>query len=312
MAASYSRTSGETVAGGPYTISATLTPSAVLGNYNIAYGAAAFTITKAASVATLQTSASSVMRLSNLTLTAKVTSANGAPTGTVNFADGSTVLGSGVLDATGTVTLTVNTLAAGNHTLVATYAGDSNFNGINSAAARETVEDIQLTGPGTTTTVPPATVDPGGTANYGVLLSPTNGPTFPAAVTFSLSGLPAGATYTITPSSLAAGSGPQTITVRVRIAGLSASLHRHSGGSPLFALGLLLPVFGILCLRTGAGGKRRFAVATCALVVVLMLDMSACGGGSGFLNRVPQSYTMQLTATSGALQQSTNLTLTVQ
>src|SRR5205814_9453074 len=45
VTASYSRTAGETVAGSPYTISATLSPSTVLGNYNITYNTAKFTIT---------------------------------------------------------------------------------------------------------------------------------------------------------------------------------------------------------------------------------------------------------------------------
>jgi hypothetical protein len=52
VTASYSRTAGETVAGGPYPISATLSPAGVLGNYTITYNTAAFTIDKAlASVA---------------------------------------------------------------------------------------------------------------------------------------------------------------------------------------------------------------------------------------------------------------------
>ena len=51
MTATYSRTAGETVAGGPYTISATLSPAGVLSNYNITYNTASFTITtKPASV----------------------------------------------------------------------------------------------------------------------------------------------------------------------------------------------------------------------------------------------------------------------
>ena len=51
MTASYSRTAGETVAGGPYTISATLSPAGVLSNYSITYNTASFTITaKPASV----------------------------------------------------------------------------------------------------------------------------------------------------------------------------------------------------------------------------------------------------------------------
>jgi hypothetical protein len=45
VTATYSRTAGETVAGSPYTISATLAPAGVLGNYNITYNTATFTIT---------------------------------------------------------------------------------------------------------------------------------------------------------------------------------------------------------------------------------------------------------------------------
>src|SRR5205823_5732144 len=51
VTAAYSRTAGETVLGGPYTISATLSPAGVLGNYSITYNTASFTINaKAASV----------------------------------------------------------------------------------------------------------------------------------------------------------------------------------------------------------------------------------------------------------------------
>ncbi|MBT0651768.1 MBG domain-containing protein [Geomobilimonas luticola] len=46
VTATYSRIAGETVAGGPYTISATLSPVEVLGNYNITYNTASFTIAK--------------------------------------------------------------------------------------------------------------------------------------------------------------------------------------------------------------------------------------------------------------------------
>jgi hypothetical protein len=47
VTASYSRTPGETVAGSPYTISATLAPAGVLSNYKVTYNAAQFTITPA-------------------------------------------------------------------------------------------------------------------------------------------------------------------------------------------------------------------------------------------------------------------------
>src|SRR4029077_1412275 len=47
VTASYSRTAGESVAGSPYTISATLSPTGVLANYTITSNTANFTINKA-------------------------------------------------------------------------------------------------------------------------------------------------------------------------------------------------------------------------------------------------------------------------
>src|SRR5207248_2756718 len=46
VTATYSRAPGETVAGSPYKISATLSPAGVLGNYNVTYNTADFTINK--------------------------------------------------------------------------------------------------------------------------------------------------------------------------------------------------------------------------------------------------------------------------
>jgi len=48
VTATYTRSPGQTVAGSPYTISATLSPAAVLTNYTITYNTAAFTISRAA------------------------------------------------------------------------------------------------------------------------------------------------------------------------------------------------------------------------------------------------------------------------
>jgi sugar lactone lactonase YvrE len=50
--ATYSRTAGEAVGGSPYSITATLSPTAVLSNYNVTYNTAAFTITKASASVT--------------------------------------------------------------------------------------------------------------------------------------------------------------------------------------------------------------------------------------------------------------------
>jgi hypothetical protein len=49
------------------------------------------------------------------------------PTGTITFTDGNTVLGTATLDSTGKASLTVGLLAAGSHSIVASYGGDANF-----------------------------------------------------------------------------------------------------------------------------------------------------------------------------------------
>ncbi|HSZ07555.1 MAG TPA: Ig-like domain repeat protein [Steroidobacteraceae bacterium] len=64
-------------------------------------------------------------------------SGTGVPTGSITFSDGSTSLGVVNL-ASGTASLTVNSLPAGAQTIVATYSGDSAFTG--SASSASTVD----------------------------------------------------------------------------------------------------------------------------------------------------------------------------
>jgi hypothetical protein len=65
-------------------------------------------------------------------------SGTGVPTGTVNFLDGSTFLGSGDL-VSGTASFATSSLAVGTHAIVASYLGDSNFSPSNSSVLTQTV-----------------------------------------------------------------------------------------------------------------------------------------------------------------------------
>jgi hypothetical protein len=78
-----------------------------------------------------------------VTLSAEVSPvapATGTPGGQVTFKDGETVLGSGVLDASGRATFTTAALASGGHALSAEYAGDERFEGSASPALTQVVE----------------------------------------------------------------------------------------------------------------------------------------------------------------------------
>jgi sugar lactone lactonase YvrE len=66
-----------------------------------------------------------------ITFTATIASDNAAPTGTITFQNGTTVIGSAPIiangaTASGTATLTLSNLPLGNSSIVATYAGDTN------------------------------------------------------------------------------------------------------------------------------------------------------------------------------------------
>jgi len=59
---------------------------------------------------------------------------SGAPTGSVSYYDGSTVLGTGLLGPAGKTSFTTSGLSVGSHSIYEFYSGDSNFNPNNSAA----------------------------------------------------------------------------------------------------------------------------------------------------------------------------------
>ncbi len=144
VTATYSRTAGETVSGGPYAISATLTGA--LGNYNITYNTAAFTIAPASTAVALGSSTNPSTASTPVMFTARVSPiapGAGVPTGTVSFREGPTLLGTVTLSG-GAATFSTAALSAGSHSLTATYAGDSNFTGSTSAALAQNVEQPSL------------------------------------------------------------------------------------------------------------------------------------------------------------------------
>ena len=85
----------------------------------------------------------------SVTFTATVSVSGGTATGMVTFMDGSTVLGTGTLNA-GTATFATSALAVANYSITATYAGDTIFVGSISAPSAYLVTPISLTVTGVT------------------------------------------------------------------------------------------------------------------------------------------------------------------
>jgi autotransporter-associated beta strand protein len=78
----------------------------------------------------------------SVTFTATVTSNSpgaGTPTGTVTFMDGSTTLGSNILNGLGQATFSTAALAVGTHSITVVYGGDSNFTVSTSSPLPQTV-----------------------------------------------------------------------------------------------------------------------------------------------------------------------------
>lgn len=85
------------------------------------------TVTGTTTTTTLSASSNPAIAGTSVTFTAKVTSSGGnVPTGTVNFYNGTTLLGSGSLNGSGVATYATSGLAVGTYSITASYQGDAN------------------------------------------------------------------------------------------------------------------------------------------------------------------------------------------
>ncbi len=307
------------------TYNASTTPPTAAGSYSVVatansadYNATAngtFLIAKAPTVVSLLSSVNPVLITNSITFTATVTSTVGMPAGTLNFLDGTTLLSAVVL-TNGKASYTTTNLTAATHNITAVYAGNTNLSAASSPVVSEVVQDVELgvsTSPGSGAS---QTVVPGGTATYTLTIGPSNGATLPAPLTLSLSGLPPGATGTLTPDTLATGSTLTQVTLSIQLPQATAELPRQVGSSdkripPILWGALVLPFVGRLRHAAKRIG-RRGTVPLLIAAGLTMIGLSGCGSTSGFFGQQPKTYTVTITGTSGTLSRSTTVTLTVE
>jgi NHL repeat len=276
------------------------------GNYGAATATTSFTV--APIVPTLSFAAIASQTYGNAPFTVSATSAS---SGAVTYAVASgpaTISGSTVtLTGAGTVVLNASQAASGG------YAPASATTSFTIAAQTFTLTPGSSPGSGSATTTP------GGAASYTLMLTPSSGTTFPNPVTFSVTGLPTGATATFSPATLPAGSGATSVTLAIQTSNSqTARDEKFPSTRPLapVALGLLLlPLVGMMSTRKQLRQIPRLSamLAFAALSFGAAMSLSGCSS-NGSSSQPAKSYTMVVTAkdaTTGT-QTSTNLTLTVQ
>ena len=257
-----------------------------------------------------------------ITFTANVTASSPNATGTVTFLDGTTVLGTASLTSNGGVAVSLSTnanaalltsnLAMGAHQIVAVYSGDGTFAPSTSAPANDTVEDFTNTNSG------PASqnIFPGATTSFNFSLAPISATTFLNEVTVTVTGLPAGSTYTFTPSTVAAGSGTTGVVLSVQTSSsLSARNSPSQGTTSKNELSIALGMLSLLGL--GTMRKLRKKIPRTLMLALLALGsllpiaaLSGCAGG--YFTLTPTTYTVTVTGVEGTVQHAATATLIVQ
>jgi pro-kumamolisin-like protein/Big-like domain-containing protein len=256
------------------------------------------------SYVSLSSDVSSAIIGSPVTLSAQVGSdvRQYTATGTMTFLDGTTTIGTAQLDATGTATLIVSSLAAGAHNISSNYSGDAVLQASSGGPMVVTVADYTMQAQPASLTI---VVGQSGTTNLNLL--PIGGST--QTVQFSCGTAPANINCSFSPASITLdGTNVATVKITVNTLTTTAGLVRHSralGFTATFAFAALFLPFGV---------SRRRKTILLGLLGIAMVTLFSAGCGSSSRPPVAQNsvYVLNVTATSsGTTAKTTPLVITV-
>ena len=287
-------------------------------SYNPGTGAAVMDTVGAAPVlVTLTSSSTALTPTQPVTFTATLTSVGAAPSGTVQFYDGSTLLGTATVTG-GVATLTTTLPAGSTNVITAQYPGSTI-----SAASQGNSNVTVLVAPldfGYTLSsgaVSTQTVTAGASAAYNLTVTPLYGG-FPGVVNFTVTGLPPGATYTLSPATLPASSAgsAQVLTVQTAATILASASDSGFGSklAPVLLGMLVLPLAGSRRMRKSGNRAARYGLFCLMLLLGAgaMASLTGCGAGNGVYHQGEQSYTLTVTANSASTSHSVIVTLNEQ
>lgn len=238
-----------------------------------------------------------------ITLTATVSSV-GTPTGTVTFLQGSTVLQTDSLPASGVVTYSVGSLGLGSYPYTVKYSGDTNYAGSTSNTVTVDVDSFSVSANPTSVSVVPGqavqsslTITGQGPATQILSLSCTAPDILGCAFTPATVSLPPNGTISVT---LAVGAVATTSSVRTASRGYSLAF---------------LPLAALLPLGLVRRRRSKFGLPVLALCFLALGLVSGCAENNIGKALAPSTQSVLVTVSgtgSSPLTQSVTLTVNVQ
>ncbi len=206
-----------------------------------------------------------------------------------------------------TATYFIGSLGAGTHYITVIQAANGAYAGVSATAALDLVtSDFAFTNTGTTL----QTVTGGSIATFTFALNP-GAIAYPGNISFAVTGLATGMTYTLAPTSVATSAGPQAVSLEVQTTKLTSQAEsslpwkRHSS----LAITLLLLPF---CFSPRRRMSNRLLLLLCCGILSASF-LSGCGSTTP-APPAPVTNTITVTATAAgfATPHSASVTLTVQ